>query len=312
MKNYFNISSLLISLFLFSSCELFSGKATPDEQGDTKVEVQKVEVLPDSIKKKMTEQDSLVLNLIAKIETLKLELDSAKNKVSGLQSEVDGLKSPTNLFTIIAFVVGILAILLSMFKSKGLKKLDIENIFKDCLDQSTRLKAMRNQLDLLQSSSRVSGSRVNQTYSSNNNLDTRVASLEVKMKQLVDVINARFNSPAPSRDSENAKPKVDNNSMMRTGYAKLNSQNYFIDIFDSNQEGCVYKIKFKSSTKGEFDLISLNKIKSRNGWQEVIEYEGPCTMAEATSYKLVNPGIIEKYDSKTWEVKQKLIIKIFK
>lgn len=314
MKTYKNITILLISLFLFSSCELFSGKAD-NPQGDSKVEIQKIEVLPDSIKNKMIEQDSLVRNLIAKIDSLTLGLNETKSNVSEIQSNVDNLKSPNriwNFISIVAFIIGVTALVMSIFKSKGLKRLDVENIFSDCMDQSTRLKAINNKIDKLQSSSRGSSSRGNIQQSSD--IESRLNSLEVTMKQVVDHIN---NSTKPNVSTQNEPDKQNHNyneqpSFVKAGYAKLNSQNYFIDIFESNQEGCVYKIQFKSPTRGEFDLISLDKIKSRNGWQDIIEYEGPCTMAEATSYRLINPGVIEKYDSKTWEVKKKLKIYIYK
>ena len=172
------------------------------------------------------------------------------------------------------------------------------------MDQSKRLKTMQNQLDLLQSSSHISSPRTNQAYSPN--IETRIKSLEATLNQVVKDIKAIHNS-APTSNLENS-----GTGYIKTGYAKLNSQNYFVEIFDSYQEGCVYKISFKSDGKGEFDLITLDKIKSRNGWQDVIEYDGPCTMAEATSYKLGRPGIIEKIDNQTWEVKQKLKIKISK
>lgn len=318
MKTYKNVSILLTSLFLFSSCELFSGKVD-DPQVDSKVEIQKIEVLPDSIKNKMIEQDSLVRNLIAKIDSLTLGLNETQSNVSDIKSNVENLKSPNklwNFISIVAFIIGVTALVMSIFKSKGLKRLDVENIFSDCMDQSTRIKAMKNQIENLQSSSRGSSSHGNKQQPSD--VESRLNSLEVTMKQVVDYIN---NSTKPNissqgePDNHNYDYSYNYNeqpSFVKAGYAKLNRQNYFFDIFESNQEGCVYKIQFKSPTKGEFDLISLDKIKSRNGWQDIIEYEGPCTMAEATSYRLISPGVIEKYDSKTWEVKKKLKINIYK
>jgi len=314
MKKYTNIVILLISLFLFSSCELFSNKAD-SQQGTSKGDVKKIEVLPDSIKNRMIEQDSLVRNLITKIDSLTLGLNETKSNVSDIKSNVDKLKSPNRLwifFSIVAFIIGVTALIIGVFKSKSLKRLDVENIFSDCIDQSTRLKAMKNQIENLQSFSRGSNSHGNIQHSSN--IESRLNSLEVTMKQVVDNINNSTKpNISPQREPDNQNYNIQEQpSIVKTGYAKLNRQNYFLDIIDSNQEGCVYKIQFKSPTRGEFDLISLDKIKSRNGWQDIIEYEGACTMEEATSYKLVNPGIIEKYDSKTWEVKKKLKINIFK
>lgn len=303
-----------MSLFLISSCELLGDK-TDSPQGESKVEVPKIEVLPDSIKNKMIEQDSLVRNLIAKIDSLTLGLNETKSNVSDVKSKVDNLRpnSVWSFISITAFIIGLIALVMSVFKAKGLKRIEIESIFADCMDQSTRLKAIKKQIENLQSSSRGSSSHGKQQQSSD--IESRLNSLEVTMKQVVEHINNPTTSNVSSpREPDNQSPSYrrEQPSFVKVGYAKLNSQNYFIDIFESNQEGCVYKIQFKSPTRGEFDLISLDKIKSRNGWQDIIEYEGPCTMAEATSYKLINPGIIEKYDSKTWEVKKKLKINIYK
>lgn len=75
------------------------------------------------------------------------------------------------------------------------------------------------------------------------------------------------------------------------GYANINSGNIFTKIFDSAQESCVFSIKFKSANKGEFNIISLDKIKSRNMWQEIVEYTG--SIEEATSFKIEDYGICE-------------------
>ena len=97
---------------------------------------------------------------------------------------------------------------------------------------------------------------------------------------------------------------------IKMGYANINSGNIFTKIFDSAQESCVFSIKFKSATKGEFNIISLDKIKSRNMWQEIVEYTG--SIEDATSFKVEDYGICEKYDDVTWQVTKKLKIKLQK
>ena len=99
----------------------------------------------------------------------------------------------------------------------------------------------------------------------------------------------------------------------RMGYAKVNSSKYFVEIYDSQQEDCVYKINFTNKEEGEFDIISLGKIKTINDLKEVLDFaDGSCLLNEATSHKVVEKGLCKKIDENTWEVTKKLVIKVFK
>lgn len=303
---------LSVSLMIFSSCDFLGGDSKETEQEQTS-NVQQIVALPDSIKEKIEKQDVLAQSLIAKIDTLTDELNSAKSDIAELKSKVEELKSPNsvwNFISITAFILGIISMALSLCKSKKLKKMDKN--FSICLAQSPKFQEIEKRVNGLELQAQGKKSQSSHTFTSNG-IESRIGILERTMNQVVDVVN-KLNAKETQREQA---PQVlntaeDQSSISKTGYAKINTDKYILDIVNSNQEGCVYKITFQTSTKGEFDLISLDKIKSRNGWQEVVEYDGNCTMAEALSYRLVHPGVIVKMDDKTWEVIKKLKIKIFK
>ena len=128
---------------------------------------------------------------------------------------------------------------------------------------------------------------------------------EVKSLQRKDRVSLN-NNQEPQEDTHNT------NSSTKIGYANINSGVYFMELFDYKQETCVFTINFKGEDRGEFDIISLDKLKSRNGWQEVVEATGNCTLAEANEFTRLDCGKCRKIDSNVWEVTQKLKIKIRK
>lgn len=95
-------------------------------------------------------------------------------------------------------------------------------------------------------------------------------------------------------------------------YANPNSNEYFTNVVETKQDTCVYVINLESETKGTFDIISIEKIKQRNGWDSVINYDGDCTINEATRYKRNSPGTCEKVSDDKWKVVERLNITILK
>ena len=63
-------------------------------------------------------------------------------------------------------------------------------------------------------------------------------------------------------------------------------------------------------TEGKFNIISLDKIKSRNGWQDVVEYKG--SIEDATTFQVEEFGICKKIDDVTCQVTKKLKIRLIK
>ena len=313
----FNVFLVVVCSFVLVSCSFFG-----EEPAKSSEEPSKIEVVPDSIKQHLIKQDSLYAGLIEKIDTLTNELNESRVTVAQLQQSVDELESPRriwNYLSIGAIILGLIAIILQFVRSGGLDKNEINTIFRENMDSSTRLKAMKEKLDNLEKNSRNSqNSRYMPTGPVSRKAEDRIAWLEGKIQEVIVAVNRheteiKRNGGTTTTTPPTGPAKPKEPEFNKDGYAKLNTSIYFMDILDSNQEACVFHINFKSANKGEFDIISLDKIKSRNGWQDVIDATGNCTMEDATSYTVVEKGICEKIsDDNTWEVKRKLRIKISK
>lgn len=321
MRRYYIFILMAFCAFIVSSCDIIGGNEPQRE-----VEVKQIVELPDTVKQHLIKQDSLYSGLIAKIDTLTNQLNASQQNIAQLQKDLDKLESPEsfwNYMTVGAIILSLLSIVLVIFlRSNALSENDVCKSVKDYLDNSRRLNELqRKVLDLERVKNSSSNSKYMPTGPVSRKAEDRIAYLEGKINEVFDVVNrhdaqiknsgcmtSAYPSTSPSTPSKPKQPEFS-----KDGYAKLNSGAYFLEIMDSNQEGCVFHINFKSESKGEFDIISLDKIKSRNGWQEVVETTGNCTMEDATSYKVENKGICEKLsDGKTWEMKRKLKIKISK
>ncbi len=302
--------------FLVESCDSIDGSDIHKE-----VEVKQIVELPDTVKQHLIKQDSLYTGLIAKIDTLTNELNASQQSIAQLQNNVDMLESPEsfwNYMTVGAIILSLIAIVLTFLCGGRLDEDKVRRIVRSILDESTRLNELQRKVQELE---KVKNTNANLGYmpagSISRKAEDRIVYLEGKIREVIDAVNRHETEikncggakpTLPSTPSKSEQPKFS-----KEGYAKLNSGAFFLEILDSNQEGCVFHINFKSENKGEFDIISLDKIKSRNGWQEVVETTGNCTMEDATSYKVADKGICEKLsDGKTWEMKRKLKIKISK
>lgn len=304
MKKVFHIIFILTSIFTVSSCGYFENDEKPNN--DEK-QLRTIVELPDTIKQKIIEQDALMSELLNKVDTLTAELNSTKEYNAKLKEKVDEFKSPKNTWgwmSIGAFAISIIALLLSIFR-KGLSEKEVNKIFKQNLDSSKRISELQDNVGLLLSQRKLS--QTGRSYAPNT--DTRLHQLESQMKQVITAINNMAKQPtSPEKPKVPAKAKE--SEYLRAGYAFINSGSYFTKILDSAQEGCVFSIKFGSATKGEFTIISLDKIKSRNGWQEIVEYTG--SIEDANSFKVEELGICETSDKETWQVTKKLKIRLLK
>jgi hypothetical protein len=66
-----------------------------------------------------------------------------------------------------------------------------------------------------------------------------------------------------------------------------------------------------SPTKGRFNIISLDKIQSRNDWQQKIECSG-ISIKEASDFRIEEEGLCEKIEENTWQVTKPLKIRLLK
>ena len=309
MKNRY-IIPLFLCVLMVCSCGMFEEKPSNTNVTD----VQKIVVLPDSVKMQLIKQDSLYSEVIAKIDSLTIAINESKDTIAHLKHDLEKLESPNEhwkFFSIVALLISVVCLYL-IFKKSKTDRIEMKNVFDECLNGST--KAMNQKLNQLDS--KIGNIDVG-TTSKNSDIECRFKSIEKNIKYLLELVNktSGYNLPASERSvnaSEIMNPKGQSVAS-RIGYSKGNSNDMFFEILDSNQEGCIFVFDFKSQNKCEFDLLSLDKIKSNDRWKEVVDYSANCTVEEATSYTLESKGVCEKSsDGSAWKVTKKLKIKLVK
>lgn len=304
---------------LFLSCDDILGSDQSPNRTTQKVE--KNDELPND--KKTTGQDSVLpMDLNAKVNELELELINTKNELKHLQiaikeSESSGFTS--FIIPIALFVIVIALVILYINLGGKLSYQDVDNIINKRIDNREQNNYFNNRInDLYQqvNSLRASIKTSNGDSAKSSGFESYIAKLEARMSILEknnmaqNQVAIAVSSPISGtshKEDRNETPKV-----LKIGYTEINKSKYFMEVFNTKKETCVYKISFRSSDSGYFDLISLDKIKSRNGWDDVIDYEGDCSMEEAKSYIRLDYGEVEKYDDSVWEVTKKLKIRVTK
>lgn len=310
MKRIFNLIICTTAIWALSSCSLFEDeKSTKETEG-----VKTIVELPDSVKQKIVEQDALMTELINKVDTLTAELNSTKAENAELKKKIDELKSPKNTWAYIsigAFLLGIIALVVAILKPKGIKEEEVVDLVKNCLDNSRRIKELQVNVNNLLSSQR--NSRMPQASSSNTpNSEARFRQLESRMEQVIEIVDKITKTTQQTISSRQVTTKAHSEyEYQKVGYAKVDTDMYFTTIYESNQEGCVFKITFTSQSKGKFNIIALDKIQSRNDWQKKVECSG-ISVKEASDFRLEEEGICEKIDENTWKVTKPLKIRLLK
>lgn len=310
MKKILNLILCTMAIFAMSSCSFFEDENSTENTEGVKTIVE----LPDSIKQKIVEQDALMTELLNKVDTLTAELNSTKAENAELEKMVTKIKSPKSTWayiSITALILGLIALVVAFFRSKGIKEEKVIDIVKNCLDNSRRIKELQVNVNNLLSSQR--NSRTPQTGSSYTpNSETRLRQLESRMAQVIEVVD-KITKPVQQTDSLHQEtPKLHSGYEYPTvGYAKVDTDMYFTTIYESNQEGCVFKITFTSQSKGKFNIIALDKIQSRNDWQKKVECIG-ISIKDASEFRLEEEGICEKIDENTWKVTKPLKIRLLK
>ena len=300
----------MIAIMAMSSCGFFDD----DKSSESTAGASSIVELPDSIKQKIVAQDSLMTELLNKVDTLTAELNITKDENVKLRKEVDKLVSPQRIWAYVsmgAFILGLIALLFAFFTPKGIKKEEVDDVVKECLGNPYKIKGLQDYVNNLLSAQRSSrNSQIGSSYAPKT--DSRLCQLENQMSQVIAAVNkmtafaqsttqTHADTPKPSKDAEYQK----------VGYAKNDTGTYFTTIYESNQEGCVFKISFMSPTKGRFNIISLDKIQSRNDWQQKIECSG-ISIKEASDFRIEEEGLCEKIEENTWQVTKPLKIRLLK
>ena len=231
-----------------------------------------------------------------------------------MKEKMAELKSPKSTWAYIsigAFILGLIALIISLLKPKGIKEKQVYEIVKKSLDESRRIKELQvNANNLLSSQRNNRMSNISSSYAPNS--DSRLRQLENQMAQVIGIINKiTVTASQPVSAQKEPAPSRKENEYQKVGYAKVDTDIYFTTIYESNQEGCVFKLTFTCQSKGKFNIIALDKIQSRNDWQKKVECSG-VSIKEATDFRLEDEGICEKIDDNTWKVTKPLKIKLIK
>lgn len=309
MKKVYSLI-LLTAVLALSSCSFFED----DKSSKGKDEIRTIVELPDSVKQKIAEQDTLMTELLNKVDTLTAELNLTKEETAELKEKIDELKSPKNTWAYIsigAFVLGLIALIISLLKPKGINEKQVYEIVEKSLDESPRIKELKEIVNNLLSSQRNNKmSNTSSSYAPNS--DSRLRQLENQMAQVIEVINKKtILASQPVSTRKEPVPSRKENEYQKVGYAKVDTDIYFTTIYESNQEGCVFKLTFTCQSKGKFNIIALDKIQSRNDWQKKVECSG-VSIKEATDFRLEDEGVCEKIDENTWKVTKPLKIRLIK
>ena len=306
MKKVYSLI-VLTAILALSSCSFFED----DKSSKGKDEIRTIVELPESAKQKIADQDTLMTELLNKVDTLTAELNLTKEESAEMKEKIAELKSPKNTWAYIsigAFVLGLIALIISLLKPKGIREKRVYEIVKKSLDESRRIKELQENVNNLLSSQR--NNRMSNTSSSYApNSDSRLRQLENQMAQVIKKITITTSQPVSTRKEPVSSRKE--NEYQKVGYAKVDTDIYFTTIYDSNQEGCVFKISFTSPIIGKFNIISLDKIQSKNDWQQKVECSG-CSIKEASDFRIEDDGICEKIDESTWKVTKPLKIRLLK
>ena len=311
MKKLFSLIVCTTAMLALYSCGLFEDEKSSKDTEKVKTIVE----LPDSVKKKIVEQDAVMTELLNKVDTLTKEMNTTKAENGNLKEKLEDLKSPKNTLTyvsICAFLLALVAIIVTFFKSRGVKEDRVYNIVEKYFDDY-KIKELRVNVNNLISSSQRNNRSSQTTSPYAPNSDSRIRQLENQLTQVIEVVNKITSQEQQSLSHRQETARTDEeNEYQKVGYAKVDTDMYFTTIYGSNQEGCVFKITFNSQTKGKFNIIALDKIQSRNDWQKKVECSGGVSIKEASDFRLEEEGICEKIDEYSWKVTKPLKIRLLK
>lgn len=310
MKKLLNIIVCIIAILAVSSCDFFNDKKKNQNSKDSTTVV---EGISQEIKNKIAAQDTLMNALVSKVEVLAQALTQVQKEKTELKAQVEKLESPKSAWqyiTLATLVIAIVALILALLR-KGVRREEVGEIFSHNIDKSKRIAEIKVAVSQLES--RMNVNKFQQPVNVNfQNLDLRLRNIEHKILHLSNKQNEVYDrTVCTTFHSQDQSHQPEEPKFLKVGYAKVDTDMYFTTIYDSNQEGCVFKITFISHTEGKFSIITLDKIQSRNDWQKKVECSG-VSIKEASNFKLEEEGICEKIDENTWKVTKPLKIQLLK
>ena len=143
MKSLYRFIACLTIIITFLSCGYFNIDKSLDDSKDVKTIVE----LPDSVKKKIIKQDSLMTGIVNNLDTLTNVLNDIKRENTESKKKIEALESPKNKWAYITLAAIFLAIISLIFTLNKSRRSRINKIVKKYLDNSERINMLqKNQM----------------------------------------------------------------------------------------------------------------------------------------------------------------------
>ena len=323
MKKILLIVFSAVIVMSISSCNTKGERQKNDDNSD----ITKIEAISDSLKRFLKEQDSLSQGLVVKIDTIALALNNTKTQIETLKSEINEIKSPGKTVLIMAFVSFLLGatsiVLIIILFSKKVGKREIIDVIRGYIDDprtnlSKRFVKIEFDIkNIKNNQSNIDAARQEPPIRNNgdNAVNTRLQVELEKQRKAFYGYEQRVETNTDYCKSQETIKIVDKieQPFKKSAYALIHTGKYLVNIVETKQESCVYSLNFISDESAEFDIISLEKIKTINDLKDVIDIaQGSCLLEQATNYVVIEKGKCKKFDDNTWEVVNKLVIKVSK
>lgn len=292
----------IIPLLILAACHFMDNGSGSNEVINTTA----IETLSKDYMKKIGEQDSLMKELVLKVDELTSELNDLKANVSKLSKDINDIKSPKSTLSWFFLILFVFLVIITFIIKRNIEK-KIKNIDCKCDDNLDLVNSIEKKISNLNGLALSKKNNTKQPIFNNQSKGEFIDELKPIIRQIVMNIFDENKGNSDLLLKQTTTKKEDINDYARIGYAELNKDIYFTRILNSQQEGCVFKIEFLNPDEGRFTILSLDKIKSLNGWEKVIEYTGTY-IDEARSFNVDDYGVCKRVNDNYWEVKNKLKI----
>lgn len=293
MKRVFILGSIMTMMLLLFGCN-----DTPSTENGNYT----IEALRQEVKDSLVAQDSLLKDLVLKVDTLTQELNKAKDEISQLQSAEN--KKPSMLWDILPLIFGFVSLIavfvVGWFTRHDIERKDVKNIinkqYKNIVKNECK-KYLQGHNSYKKSDSDCSScsDKVTKIEEKNKDLERRLSDLEKKTPE-----------HGPDDHTNGGEPRIPTKCL----YAKSKDGSFFTEIIETKQETCAFVIELESETKGKFDIVSFSQIKQMNGLDKFIHLTGRYRIEDATDYKTICKGECEKQGG-LWKVVKELEISLF-
>ena len=190
MKKLLNLIICTAIIMAVSSCDFFGDD---NSQNDNSKKPSSIEGLAPEIKEHFVAQDSLMKELVNKVDTLAAALNQTQKENSELRAKIESIQSPRSTWawmSIGAIALSIIALLLALFR-RGLNEHEVRAVVGDRLDSSQRIKDLIFNVNTLKNDAQRYSRNAQSTSSSSENSDIRLRQVEKKLEEIVNYISGQ-------------------------------------------------------------------------------------------------------------------------